>query len=111
MESGHHKELIRVIDVEWATIDTAFETTHGGVVHQDTQFRRFQDYYNKRLKTLYDNGNHGTKHQAHHVSGIETRMKHMEAKLDQASDNAEQLHENQEELASAYNIGERTDTI
>ena len=30
--------------------------------------------------------------------------------MDRASDNVEQLHENQEELASAYHLGERTDT-
>ena len=35
----------------------------------------------------------------------------MEAKLDRASDYIEQLYENQEELASAYYIGERMDTI
>ena len=35
----------------------------------------------------------------------------MEAKLDRASDNVEQLHENQEELAYAYHLGERTETI
>ena len=89
MESGHDKELICVIDVEWAILDTAFEITQGAVVHQDTQFRRFQDYYNSRLKRLYDNGKRSTEHQAHHVLEFETRMKHMEARLDRASDNAE----------------------
>ena len=62
-------------------------------------------------KKLYDNGDQCTEHQVHHVSAFETRMKHMEAKLDRASDYIEQLYENQEELASAYYIGERMDTI
>ena len=35
----------------------------------------------------------------------------MEAKLDRARNNVEQLHKNQEELASSYHLGERTDTI
>ena len=35
----------------------------------------------------------------------------MEEKFDRTSNNVEQLHENQEELASAYHVGERSDTI
>ena len=35
----------------------------------------------------------------------------MEEKFDRTSNNVEQLHENQEELASAYHVGEWTDTI
>jgi len=35
----------------------------------------------------------------------------MKANLSRASGNVEQLHENQEELASVYHIGERKDTI
>ena len=35
----------------------------------------------------------------------------MEAELDRAHDHIEHLHENQEELASTYCLGERTDTI
>ena len=38
-------------------------------------------------------------------------MKHMEAKLERARDNVEELHENKEELVSPYHLGERTDTI
>ena len=38
-------------------------------------------------------------------------MEHMEAKLECARANVEQLHESQEELASAFHVGERTDTI
>ena len=38
-------------------------------------------------------------------------MKHMEAKLDRTSNDVEQLRENQEELTSAYHVGERADTI
>ena len=34
----------------------------------------------------------------------------MEATLERARDIVEQLHENQEELASAYHLGERTGT-
>ena len=112
MESGHDKEHIRTIDVEWEAIDATFKTAKGTVVHLSTLFRRFQDYYNKRLKTLYDNGDKGTKHQAHHVSGEwETRFNAMEAKLDRTSNNVEQLQENQEELESAYHVGFRADTI
>ena len=77
-----------------------------------TLFRRFQDYYNKRLKVLYDNGNKGTKRQAHHVSGKwENKFKEMEAKLYRTSNNVEQLHENQGELESAYHVGFSADTI
>ena len=111
MESSHDKEHISAIDVGWATTDAAYETAQSTVDYQDTQFRRFQDYYNKRLKALYDNENRGTEHQAHYVLAFETRMKRMKAKLDRTSDNAEQLNESQEELASAYNISERTNTI
>ena len=92
MQSGHDKEHISTIDVGWATSDAAFKTVQDTVAHQETLFRRFQDYYNNRLKKLYDTGNRGTEHQAHHVSAFETRMKHMDAKLDRASDNVEQLH-------------------
>jgi len=60
---------------------------------------------------LYDNGNRGEKDQAHHVSEIETRMKNVDAKLDLTSNSIEKLHENQEELASAYHVDERTETI
>ena len=38
-------------------------------------------------------------------------MKYIEAKLNRTSNNIEQLHENQEELASAYNAKERSETI
>jgi len=111
MEIGHDKGRICKIGEEWATIDTDFKNAQGAVVHPDTYFRRSKDYYNKRLKELYDNGNRDEKHQAHHVSEIETSMKYMEVKLDRTSNHIEQLHENQEELASAYHVGEWMDTI
>ena len=81
MQSGHSKEHISAIDVGWATADNAYEIVQGTVAHQETLFRRFQDYYNSRLKKLYDNGNRGTEHQAHYESAVETRMKHMEEKI------------------------------
>ena len=111
MQSGHDKEHISAIDVGWATGDAAYETVQCTVVYQEKLFRWFQDYYDDRLKRSFENGDQGTVHQAHHVSEVETRMKHMEAKLDRSRDNVEQLHENQEELAFAYHLGERTDTI
>ena len=112
MESSHDKEHIRTIDVEWEALYATFKTAKGTGVHLSTLFRRFQDYYNKRLKALYDNGDKGTKHQAHHVSGEwENKFNAIEAKLDRTSNNIEQLHENQEELVSAYHVGLRTDTI
>ena len=49
MESGHDKETIHTIGEEWATIDTNFKNLQSAAVHLDTQFRRFQDYYNKNL--------------------------------------------------------------
>ena len=54
-ESSNTKERTRTIGKEWATLDTNYENAHGAVVHLETQFGRFQNYYNKRLKELYDN--------------------------------------------------------
>ena len=102
---------ICTIGKEWATIDTNFKNAQSVAVHLDTQFRRFQGYCNKSVKELYDNGNRGKKHQAHHISEFETRMKHMEAKLYRTSNNVEQLHENQDKQTSAYHVGERMDMI
>ena len=82
MESGHVKENTYLIDVGWATADTAFETVQGAIAHQATLFQRFQDCYNGRLKKSFVNGDSGNEHQAHHVSEIETRMKYMKEKLE-----------------------------
>jgi len=65
-ESGHEKGKMRTIGEEWATISTAYENAHGTVVHLETQFKRFQNFYNKRLKELYDKRK-GNQQQAHHV--------------------------------------------
>ena len=53
-----YKEYIQAIDVEWETFfDATFKTAQGTTVHLRTRFRRYQDYYNRRLEALYDSGN------------------------------------------------------
>ena len=77
VESGHTKERSRFGE-EWEKFDTEYKNAQSVVDQLKTQFRRFQNYYNKRLKELYDNRDTGKQHQAHHVSAFETRMTDME---------------------------------
>ena len=63
MQSAHDKEHIGSMNVGWSTADNAFETVQGTVAHQATPFRRFQDYYNRRLNKLFENGDKVAKHQ------------------------------------------------
>ena len=109
MDSGHPKLQIKDIDLKWATKNATDLSTLGAQVHQETVFRRFQDFYNDKLKYLYVNGT-GTAHQAHHVGDLETKYEQLREELTRTNNNMEQLHENQDELESAYNVGLRAET-
>ena len=70
--SGHSKEHLRAIGDEWNKLDTVHEVAHSADDHLKTKFERFQMYHNNQ-------GDTGTKHQAHKASAIETQMTDMES--------------------------------
>ena len=80
MDSGHNKLQIKDLDVKWATKNATDLSTLGAQVHQATVFRRFQDFYNEKLKYLYVNGTE-TAHQAHHTGGLETKYEQLREEL------------------------------
>ena len=54
----------------------------------------FSDLYNRDLKALFDGGDTGTKHQAHHTEMM-GRLDDIEIQQEQANSNIDQLYDNQ----------------
>ena len=104
LKSGHKKSSITAINKEWA-MQEHVSKQGDRALHVSTRLQRFQNLYNKELKTLFDEGDQEPTHRAHHTTELTNRLNDLESRQDQTISKLEQLHENQEGILAGIQGG------
>ena len=60
----------------------------------------FCEHYNRELKALWDNGDHGTKYQAHNATETIDQLAKVEPRQERAFTDLDQLHDNQNSIVA-----------
>jgi len=96
---GHNIESMTRINEGWSLSNEANKITNPST-HTSTKYVRFQTYYNKELKQLYRNGDHGgVKEQANSTQDLLAQVANLTSQLEATETNIDQLYSNQKDMA------------
>ena len=92
LKCGQLKADITDINVKWSKADKGNKIRALPADYRAQRLDEFCEHYNRELKALYDNGDHGTKYQAHDATELIDRLTEVELRQERALTDLDQLY-------------------
>ena len=98
--SGHKVADITEDNTAWNTMDAASKKNKSNAMYIAERLDEFSNFYNLKLKSRWDLGDHGTTHQAHNATELINRIEGVETKNAQLAEDVTQIYDNQSNIVA-----------